>query len=234
MNRKKMMYALLMVVLIQGVLADGLSVQLKRTNPGIVNTRSAELIFDIVNTDINHELEGFLLCKSPDDVTVGSTLGVGSGSGAQYISPKFEINKGPSQKSISLTIDSAIEGDMRTGCILKYIPFIPEIENVETYDEGTNSTILTERIIRVYSMMNGETIEKPMDRDYRELRLDKSVPFVKVNRISDAACPEGQSNCSVDDVVVKFNKNWFIYGFFGLFVMLLAFVFFTSGRKGGL
>ena len=31
------------------VIADGLSIQLKRTNPGIVGEKSAEIIFDIVN-----------------------------------------------------------------------------------------------------------------------------------------------------------------------------------------
>src|SRR3990172_7315373 len=105
--------ALMLAILAQNVAADGLSVQLKRTNPGIASVKSAELIFDLVNTDFGYQAEGFLLCRSPDDVTISSALGAGAGSGAQYISPKFEINKGPSQKYMSLVIDSDVEGDMR-------------------------------------------------------------------------------------------------------------------------
>ena len=179
MKKIWIVFALTLLMLVQGVLADGLSVQLKRTNPGIVDIKSAELIFDVVNMDLNNELEGFLLCRSPDDVTISSTLGVGSGSGAQYISPKFEMNEGPSQKSISLTIDSEIEGDMRSGCILKYVPFHKETKVTEVYDNITNVTIINEDTQKVFQKMNGATTLNPLDKDYRELRLDKNIPFVK-------------------------------------------------------
>ena len=218
------------LVLAQGVLADGLSVQLKRTNPGIAHTKSAELIFDVVNMDFGNELEGFLLCRSPDDVTISSTLGVGSGSGAQYISPKFEMNKGPSQKSISLTIDSEIVGDMRSGCILKYIPFTREIKLTQSYDNATNITTTNKKTVRTFMKMNGETTSKVLDRDYRELRLDKNIPFVKYQPGIDVNCPEGQTNCKTDEVEVDFKSTFFMYGFISLAVLIGLAAIFLLGR----
>jgi len=230
MKKTSIVFALALLMLVQGVVADGLSVQLKRTNPGIANIKSAELIFDVVNMDLGNELEGFLLCKSPDDVSISSTLGIGSGSGAQYISPKFEMNNGPSQKSISLTIDSEIEGNMRSGCILKYIPFHSETEVAETNDNETNETVRNEETLRVYQKMNGESTINPLDKDYRELRVDKNVPFVKTNAGVDVSCPKGQTNCDTDEVEIKVKKNWFMYGFIGLVVMIVLAVIYMLGR----
>jgi hypothetical protein len=213
------------------VAADGLSIQLKRTNPGVANVKSAELIFDVVQTDLTSFLEGFLLCRSPDDVTISSTLGIGSGSGAQYVSPMFKMNKGPSQKFISMTIDSSIEGDMRTGCIIKYIPFKTQEITTEYFDNESNTTKIISETKKTYIRMNGELIDVAEDNDYREIRLDKTVPFVKKQTGVDTSCPEGQTTCNSDEVVVSMKKNWFIFAFGCLVVLLVFSLIFMLGRS---
>ncbi|MBD3248520.1 hypothetical protein GF336_00560, partial [Candidatus Woesearchaeota archaeon] len=99
-RKELVMLVLMALVLASNVYAEGLSLQLKRTNPGIAGEKSAEIIFDVVNTDMTHELEGFIWCRSPDDVAISSTMGAASGSGAQYVSQKFFMDEGPSQKAI--------------------------------------------------------------------------------------------------------------------------------------
>jgi hypothetical protein len=217
-----------MIMLVQNIAADGLAVQLKRTNPGIVKMKSAELIFDIVNMDFGYQIEGFLLCRSPDDVTVSSSLGAGSGSGAQYISPKFEINNGPSQKYLSLVIDSQVVGDMSTGCILKYIPFTEVVTVTSSFDIAANKTVNLTQRDRTYVLMNGATTTQPLDKDYRELRLDKSVPFVEAQLGTRVSCPDGQTTCSSDEVVLK--KDWFLYGFVALLILMVLGIAFILGR----
>jgi hypothetical protein len=228
--KKQIVFALMCLLLAQVVLADGLSVQLKRTNPGIAGVKSAELIFDVVNMDLGNEIEGFLLCRSSDDVRISSTLGVGSGSGAQYVSPKFEMDKGPSQKSMSIVLDSETKGDMTTGCILKYIPFKTETKYIETYNNETNQTETKEETVTIYLKMNLETITNPLDRDYREIRLDKTVPFVEKQNNVDVSCPKGQTTCTSDDVEISIKKNWFMYGFIVLVVFITLAAIFMLGK----
>ena len=90
MKKNKTLYVLVVMALLLAsqVYAEGLSLQLKRTNPGIASKKSAEIIFDVVNTDMTHKIEGFIWCRSPDDVTISSTMGAASGSGAQYVSQR--------------------------------------------------------------------------------------------------------------------------------------------------
>lgn len=232
---KQNLYRVILVLFIinlYGVAADGLSVQLKRTNPGIAGFKSGELIFDVVNMDLQHEIEGFLLCRSPDDVVISSTLGVGSGSGAQYVSPLFNMDKGPSQKAMSLVIDSEVVGDARTGCILKYIPYTIEVVKlIKVFDNTTNMTTTQEETRKVYSKMNGETMEDVMDRDYRELRLDKSIPFVDAPIGKEPICPDGQSSCKAEEVEFTISKRWFMFGFVALLVLIIIGVTFMLGRS---
>jgi hypothetical protein len=167
------------------VLANGLSISLKRTNPGIVGIKPAEMIFDIVNTDTDYKLNGFVLCKSPDDVQVSSTLGLGSGSGAQYISPMFELDTAPSQKAVYFTIEASSEGDYATNCIFKYIPY--REENGE----------------KIYLKMNLEETTELKDSNYREIRLDKTVPFLELSQdYVNAYCPKGKSECKASEVIL--------------------------------
>ncbi len=191
MNKKGLFAFLVVSLLLAGsVYAAVPSVQIKRTNPGIANTKSAEIIFDLVNTDMTHQMEGFIFCRSPDDAVVSSTLGAGSGSGAQYVSPKFTIGVGPDQEYMTLTLDADTAGDKRTGCIIKYIPFKEEITPetaAELDEEGNEITAAVPAVTkRLFQKMNGEYIESATDNDYREIRLDKSVPF------SAAPAPEGE------------------------------------------
>ncbi len=285
--------AVMAMVLAMTVAATGQSVQLKRTNPGIAGEKSAEIIFDVVNTDMTHKIEGFIWCRSPDDVTISGTYGAASGSGAQYVSEKFIIDKGPAQKSMSLTIDSTSIGDKTTGCTIKYMPFketdTETTTTVETEEPFTtslelsavtadvngymmtlvsyteqkdavkdeNDTVVTEMVpatavlkidgvdtefeigkekevdglkitvtdaamdtaqvtvsgmmavekeepatgtTRMYLKQNGDYVTTPVNEDYMDLRLDKTVPFVAPS-VKNPACPEGQTSCTANEVV---------------------------------
>jgi hypothetical protein len=287
--RLKTIFTFLVValMLVSVVSAAGLSIQLKRTNPGIAGEKSAELIFDVVNTDFNSKIEGFLWCKSPDDAVVSSTLGVGSGSGAQYVSEKFFMDTGPSQKALSLTIEADSPGDKQTGCTIKYAPykeitiqgetsveeisydgtiglaetdvsgykvnlvsFTPAVEestNEETtvtieavpakakinvngipkeMDVGSSATVggldvelvsATEEsadvkisgvlsstnggsVEKKYKKMNAEWVDTLTDEQYREIRLDKTVPFVKAHKDAEVNCPDGKETCNASEV----------------------------------
>lgn len=307
-SNKTMIFFLLALMLVGNVAADGLSVQLKRTNPGIAGSKPAELIFDVVNTDLNHRIEGFIWCRSPDDSVVSSTLGASIGSGAQYVSDRFFMDTGPTQKAISLTIDSNSEGDKNAGCILKYIPYKETViagepivkkvdfkgtvgktdtnvngykvkisdyklsqEEVKEGDKTVNKT--TSQSVKVivndipkevqvgkeerindlsvklvsasqesadveihgeittntqgsvtkqYKKTNGEYVSSVTDDNYRELRLDKIVPFVQAPKSVEVKCPEGKTSCSSNEVQIM-NA-----GIFGIpviwFVVILALV----------
>ncbi len=137
------------------------SLQMKRTNKGIAREQSAEVIFDVVNMDMSHKIEGFVFCRSPDDVIVSSSLGAASGSGAQYVSPKYEMDIGPSQKAMAITVDSDTAGRNRATCIIHYM-FTREIDGAKKYLK-----------------LNGQYTENPGDSDYNEIRLDQYVEFVE-------------------------------------------------------
>ncbi len=294
---KIMVFFLVALMLIGNVAAEGLSVQLKRTNPGIAGSKPAELIFDVVNTDLNNRVEGFIWCRSPDDTVVSSSLGASTGSGAQYVSDRFFMDTGPTQKAISLVLDSSSAGDKNAGCILKYIPYTENLLGGETvtkkiefkgtigksetnvngykvkmtdYKEsqvnvtdannqtttqtvpvsvkvlindipkevkiGTEERIsdlfvkvtsanaesadveihgevsLTQagNVIKQYKKTNGEYVQNPSDNNYRELRLDKVVPFVEASSSAQVKCPEGKTTCSANEVQIANS------GFFGI------------------
>ncbi|MBU4502696.1 MAG: hypothetical protein KKA79_08920 [Nanoarchaeota archaeon] len=283
---KKLWILLVMVVFLAGTVAAGsLSMQLKRTNPGIAGKKEASLIFDVVNTDMDHKMQGFIWCQSPDDAVVSSSYGAGTGTGAQYVSPLFTMDSGPYQSSMTLTIGADSVGDKRAGCTFKYIPYKETvsggIETTEDFEEevsidygqgmdigsfivtyklyteavvddaettevdetaaatvdvdveGTVKTIevgsseiigsLTVEVmsaddalatlkvsgtkvvaaagetIKTYQKMNGQEVTTITDMDYRELRLDKSVPFVA--DMSTPECPEGKEHCTAAEVV---------------------------------
>ena len=269
--------------------AGGLSMQLKRTNPGIAGEKSATLIFDVVNTDMEHKLQGFIWCMSPDDARVSSSYGGAStGSATQYVSPLFYMDKGPYQSSMTLTLDADSVGDKNAGCYFKYIPYsekevvagstitepftkeaqidattgkdvegfiitfksftaaVEAKEATETEeaveakaamvkidvdgtekelelgkedtvkdvkvkvtaadDKGATITVSGSKVvkptgttIKLYQKMNGEEVTNVVDMDYREIRLDKTVPFVA--KMSDPQCPEGKTECKAGEVV---------------------------------
>ncbi len=275
--------AFLVLFVVGTVSAATLSIQLKRTNPGIAGKKSATLIYDVVNMDTEHMVKGFIVCQSPDDARVTSSYGAGTGTGAQYVSPFITMDKGPYQSSMTLTIDADSPGDKNAGCIFKYIPYKevtegketvkeeidwtgavdangkdvhgylvsitefipaveddPETEEIETAaakakikvddevkemevgatadmkglkvtlnsaSEGSAEvTIKGEKTItvageskKIYLKMNGEYVTELKDMYYRELRLDKSVPFVK--DMSDPKCPEGREHCTSSEVI---------------------------------
>lgn len=218
--KKAILVLAIVSLLMLSTAAAQLSVQLKRTNPGIAKEKNAELIFDIVNTDLSHQVTGFLWCKSPDDAIISSTYGVGSGSGAQYISPKFTMDEGPSQEAMTLTVNADSPGDKRTGCYVKYIPFkVTFVESIELVEETTIETVIDEETgketlievveivqklvkteVRQYLKLNGKYVDTAEDRDYREIRLDKTIPFIAQGATSDPKCPEGQVSCTSDEI----------------------------------
>ena len=283
---KKLLVLALVVVLMSSIALADVSVAVKRTNPGVAGKTAAQLIFDVVNTDMDLKLEGFLWCNSPDDVVISSSEGAGAGK-AQYVSPKFIMDKGPSYKSMILTLESTTVGDKNGACTIKYIPFkevaaksetttepftetatvttmgtdvkghnivlksftaaveatagtdnatavaaapakaeldiegtvktievskfetvnglkvtlnSATAENAEVLVEGT-ATTTTEAgaAVKSYQMMNLEYKTAPEDSDYREIRLGKTVPFVK--DMSTPECPEGKTECNAAEVV---------------------------------
>jgi hypothetical protein len=108
-------------------------------------------------------LEGFLLCKSPDDAVISSTMGAGSGSGAQYVSPRFIIDAGPSQKSITITLDSDTPGEKKAECVIKYAFF--------------KEAAVENRTVRKYIKSDGSFTTEKQDSLFKEIRLDKTVLF---------------------------------------------------------
>ena len=167
------------------VLAGDLSVQLKRTNPGIAQYKSAELVYDIVNMDTEHKIEGFILCAGQDGITVSSINGFSSGSGAQYISPKFIMDEGPSQKAVSLVIEANTKGDYNTKCTFKYVPFI-ETDGVKSYQKT-----------------NLEYTNKISDSIYRGITLDKTVPFAGAEVLGEVYCPSGVNECNTNTMIIR-------------------------------
>jgi len=215
-NKSFISILILFLVLINVVTATGLSITLKRTNPGIVGVKSAELIFDVVNTDMDNKISGFILCRSPDGVFITSSLGFGEGSGAQYISPKFEIDSAPSQKAVYFSTLSDYAGDYNTNCILKYIPF-KDIDGK-----------------RIYIKMNLDQTQTIKDSDYREIRLDKSVPFVKLEEYTIAYCPSGKQSCTSGEVILdglRQSSNLYLYLLFTSLIAIIAMLLFILKRK---
>jgi hypothetical protein len=176
---------LLFLILFTSLVFAAPSVTIKRTNPGIAGEKAAEIIYDVINIDTDHSLEGFIWCRSSDDIRIASVMGVASGSGAQYAGPKFEMEPGPSQKAIYITIESDIAGDYLTGCTLKYAPF--KIIN------GT----------RCYQKQNLEYSCERVDSVFREITLDKTVPFVNSGTTGDVYCPIGNSDCKLSNVIIN-------------------------------
>tara|TARA_Y100000310_G_C20696143_1_gene825903 strand:+ start:3666 stop:4640 length:975 start_codon:yes stop_codon:yes gene_type:complete len=318
--RMKTMFAFFVMafMLVGTVSAAGLSIQLKRTNPGIAGEKSAEIIFDVVNTEFTHKIEGFIWCRSPDDAVVSSTLGAGSGSGAQYVSEKFHMDTGPSQKAIALTLEADSTGDKRTGCTIKYAPYKEQAtagekttEDIsyegtigaaetdvsgykvkmvsftaaveETTDEetgeviteaqaakakisvneipkeievGSSATIsgLTVELVAaaedsadvtiagkltstsggkvevLYLKMNGVYAASLTDDQYREIRLDKTVPFVKAAANAEVECPEGKTSCKADEVIVVGGTQIPVIWIVAIVVVVILAVVFLLGK----
>lgn len=179
------MVCLLALCLSSFAFAD-LSIQEKATNVGIAGEKPATLIFDVVNIDTEHKASGFLLCMSPDNAQVSSSLGAGSGSGAQYVSPFFELDTAPDQESITLTVEANMPGDKDAGCQIKYIPF-KEVDGVKQYQK-----------------MNLEYVDEAKDSDYIILALRKSLQFDAKVVESDifAQIPGGKQGAMIGVVAV--------------------------------
>ena len=261
-------------------------------------------------------VEGFIWCRSPDDAVISSTLGVGSGSGAQYISPKFTLDYGPSQQAMSIVLEADTAGDKNTGCTVKYAPYkevgsgnkvtkeqisyegtiglsatdvsgykvslisyVPAIEAVEEtaveaqpakvqitvndipkeieVDSSAKISDLTVEVVsateksadvkitgektnsqsgslaKQYQKMNGQYVSSLTDGQYREIRLDKTVPFVSASANSDVECPEGKTNCKASEVDIN-AAGWGgipVWGYIlGVLLVLFA-IFYLFGKS---
>lgn len=98
------------------------SVVLTRTNPGVIGKRNAELIFSVANRDMGHQLEGYILCRTPDDARVVAVQGAGEGDAAQYIGPLQTISEGPKLMTMSVSLEADTTGDKKADCQYNYIP----------------------------------------------------------------------------------------------------------------
>jgi len=296
---------------------------MKRTNPGIAGEKSATIIFDIVNTDLEHYLEGFIWCQSPDDAWVESVYGAGTGSGAQYTGPLIIMEKGPSQKSMTFTIAADTPGDKNAGCRFKYIPYKEEEsassskpvefanepvvldtatgKNVKGYvitfkgytaaveaknatetepaveakpaivkidvdgmpqdievgkeavikgvtvkvnkadDKGAEIQISGKEVVTTkgatvknYLKMDNTYTTERSDRFFREVRLDKTVPFADKSKVSEAACPQGKEICKASEIVdvggMKIPKWALIVGAL-VVILLVAYLLGKSSRS---
>jgi len=320
---KRILAFLVMAVMLMSFANADLSIQMKRTNPGIAGEKSAELIFDVVNTDFTHKVEGFIFCRTPDDAVISSALGASTGSGAQYVSPKFTMDVGPTQESMSLTLESSTAGDKRADCTFKYIPFKETVESVDdvtvdvdfegsltleeqdisgfdvklvSFTEGVEAVEAVEAVAAVegvpakaeisvdgeakvlevgvegtigalsitvnsataegaevviagkkvtegdttsmkeYLKTNNEYVKVVQDSHYRELRLDKTVPFVVAGANADVKCPEGKSECKASEVDIHAGGPggipvWgYILGVL-VIVLLIAYLLGKSSKK---
>lgn len=115
------------------------SVVLTRTNPGIAGEKSAELIFSVANRDMSHKLEGYLLCRTPDDARVVAIMGAGEGDAAQYLGPLQTITEGPKLTTMTITLESETSGDKKADCQFNYIPTKTETAS-EKKEESFEST----------------------------------------------------------------------------------------------
>jgi hypothetical protein len=205
MNKTIAIFIMLTIMLSSLVVAD-VSVALKRTNPGIAKVKAAELIYDVVNNDPVHSLEGWILCRTSDDTQITSVMGFSTGSGAQYVSPKFEMGAGPTQKAVYLTIESDREGDFSTSCAFEYVPYkiINETKWYQRQDLKYSEDLTPELI--------------------RSLRLDKNVPFVNPAVSGDVYCPIGSLNCNKDNVIIQpiRSENDILKIILIIFVIILA------------
>ncbi|MBS3163981.1 hypothetical protein J4439_00965 [Candidatus Woesearchaeota archaeon] len=109
-------------VLVQGeVQVKFPTVLVKRIADGVVSGPDAEIVFDIVNEDPNHKMEGFLACEIPSDVVVTTTRGASSGEQARYISEVFILDYAPMRRSMALSLSARTKGVRVVTCSLKYV-----------------------------------------------------------------------------------------------------------------
>jgi hypothetical protein len=95
-------------------------------------------------------------------------------------------------------------------------------EGIEVLIEGVKSVVSGGSSIKEYLKMNGQYVSEPQDMNYRELRLDKTVPFVEAG--SNPECPEGKTSCKASEVTVGgvgIPTFWIIAGI-GVIVLLMG------------
>ena len=136
-------------------------------------------------------MESFLLCRSPDDADVSSTWGDSSDSHAQYISDRLLFERGQ-KTSLVVSIWSSTGGDKRTGCVIKYIPFL--VEDATSSAEGQE--------LRKYLRLSGLYVDRDeiQDSDYREVRLSQAAP-ISAKAFLDPQCPKNDVHCGAANLV---------------------------------
>lgn len=83
---------------------------------------STEIIFEVMNRDPNHKLEGYLSCNLPDDVTVSKTNHVGNLQGF-VMGDTFILDSAPLSQSMSFEITRIKEGVKLLPCNVNYVLF---------------------------------------------------------------------------------------------------------------
>lgn len=95
----------------------------KRVTAGTINVQDGEIVFEIINEDPNHKLEGYLSCDIPSDVIVTGSMGAATGEQAQYIGQTFTVDPAPARESMSLRLSSQNEGSKNVRCSINYVLF---------------------------------------------------------------------------------------------------------------
>ena len=75
-------------------------------------------------------------------------------------------------------------------------------ESADVKISGEITSTVGGKVEKLYLKMNGQYVSSLTDDQYREIRLDKTVPFVKAQPDAKVACPEGQTSCKAEDVVI--------------------------------
>ena len=118
------------------------------------------------------------------------------------------------------------------GLDVELISAIEESADVKISGELTSTVGGT--VEKSYLKMNGQYVSSLTDDQYREIRLDKTIPFVKAAANSEVECPEGQSTCKADDVVVVGDTPvpvlWIVVGLV-LVVLTVVYLLGKTSRK---
>ena len=126
------------------------------------------------------------------------------------------------------------EYDVAEGDLIKFKGLEISVEEIKEsieveISEKTESTGSE----KLFLTMNGRYAEQLKDSQYREIRLDKTLPFVEAPKNAEIRCPEDQTYCKSDEVEVSKTKNW-LYGIIaGLAVVFVILVYMLGkGSKG--
>ena len=113
------------------------------------------------------------------------------------------------------------------------------VEILSATEKSSDVKITGEKVIgssgtvsRQYQKMNGQYTSSLTDGQYREIRLDKTVPFVSASGDASVKCPDGKSSCKSSEVDIA-ATGWGgipVWGYLlGILLVILA-IFYLFGK----